>query len=81
MPNATMWYVMLRTEREIRDLKGKKRGQLNAISYEGHCTVVVELEQQQLLVAVELVDSLSVNGEIAEYVVLERKKRDSRSIE
>jgi hypothetical protein len=56
MPNATMWYVMSRVEREI--IYFKKKNKKNAISYVQHCTVVVELERQQqlLLVAVELVD-------------------------
>jgi len=39
-------------------MRGKEEKNINAISYVGHCTVVVALEQQQLqlLVAVELVD-------------------------
>jgi hypothetical protein len=61
MPNATMWYVMSRVEREIiyfKKNRRKKKEKINAISYVRYCTVVVELGRQQLLllVAVELVD-------------------------
>lgn len=48
-------YITGRTRDYIFQKEERER---NAISYARHCTVVVELErwQQQLLVAVELVD-------------------------